>query len=311
MSLYVATSLLLILALIILVPTVSFLRRRAIARQFGALALTVSPDDVPLGGRLTLAASVVPLASLAVGELAVLVECEEYQTRGDTNRTTSESDSHVTVVYRRDLAHGRIAPPGLPDWSAEVTLPATALPSFRAPSNRVSWRAVLVVQPEGRRALRRTAPFTVRPVVEGQPAAVLSEPVTRPLLPCAGGARCEVTLTAPAEVVAGTSLDAVLEVTARADVRLPRTRVTLLWRAEGGERVDEGKPVRLDVGMGDVRLATGERRRFDVRLEVPTSPVSGNGALVRLGWWVRVDLDVPFAPERHEVSLTVLPRTAG
>jgi len=74
-------------ALVVAVPLVSTVRRRAVRRLFRQLAVSVAPERVALGGEVVVRAAVVPRAPLPVREIAVLVECEEFASESDAQRT--------------------------------------------------------------------------------------------------------------------------------------------------------------------------------------------------------------------------------
>lgn len=298
-------------AIVVGVPLVAALRRRAVRRLFAQLDLAVAPERAAPGGELTVRAAVVPRAPLPVRAIELLIECEEYASEPDHLRDTSADRSLVAIHHRAALfADGTLGPPGLPAWSTTVRLPPDALPSLRARSHRILWRAVLRVDVAGRRELQVVRRFVVRPALAPEAAATAPAapaPGRLELAPTGKTARCRVALEGPPEVTAGAPLAATLIVAAQDTVRLRGVRASLVWRTEGTARPEERTGARAVVVREELRLAAGEERRWDLRLEVPVEPVTTVGSLFRVVWVLRVELEGGVPAERHELPLVVRP----
>jgi hypothetical protein len=297
------------------VPLVAALRRRAVRRLFARLDLAVAPERAAPGGELTLRAAAVPRAPLPVRAIELLIECEQYASEPDRLRDTSADRSLVAIHHRAALfADGTLGPPGLPEWSTTARLPPDALPSLRLRSHRILWRAVLRVDVAGRRELQVVRRFVVCPALAPEAAATAPAapaPERLELAPTGKTARCRVALEGPPVLTAGAPLVATLIVAAREAVRLRGVRASLVWRTEGTARPERRTAARALVAREERRLAAGEERRWELRLEVPAEPVTTVGTLFRLGWVLRVELEGSAPSERHERPIVVRPGRGG
>lgn len=106
----------------------------------------------------------------------------------------------------------------------------------------------------------------------------------------------------------GDSFQGTATVTTKADVKLNSVEVQLLWKAHGRGSGNEGVVDRKT--PPDKELSAGRELKIPFSFTVPLdAPVSYDGEYVKISWFLRTYLDIPWAIDDEEsYPLLVLPR---
>lgn len=287
-----------------------------------------SPDPVPLGSSVTWGVVAKARKRFDLGPGRVGVRCQEYMVR--VARSGSRAYRETICEESRPFAGRHLEAGETAELRARLSVPASAVPSYRGTHNRIEWilfveaavpgicpnvkeRAQLAVlpwiaaagDPVPDQAELVLAKWLEKAVGEVEPAAAREGPLLAQLSADDG----DQSDAAPAVSVGSSrQLNLTLETTEDIDCRAIRCRVCC--RTHGRGDSDEigvaapGKPIH------EGALAAGQTVRCPVAVSIPDEgPVSYRGHHVNFGWLVQVNVDMPGWSDKHvDVPFVVTPR---
>ena len=285
------------------------------------------PRTVTLGQTLVWGGSVRARKALVLKPGRVVLRCQEHAIRWTGKRTSH----HRHTIYEQAFPVGgrSMQPDDKAEVRAEVTVPASGVPSYPGQTNRIEWTLSLEAPVEGIcRNIKETVPLAVLPIVVSAQAEAAQGMPSIPADHLAEAAR-----TVRAGGVEGKPLSAVLfladgrmaygvPAVSVGETREFRVRLEAskdincrgVWCWIGcrlhGRGADEEVAMVSDLQAYDGALRAGQPVEFPVSVRVPAAgPVSYRGRCLSFEWSIRVRMAIPMWRDRHlELPFVVTPR---
>jgi hypothetical protein len=286
-----------------------------------------APSFVALGQTFSWGATIRAKKPFLLQAGRIVVRCREHAIR----RGGKHTSHHRHTIYEKSypIAARQLGPGEAADLTAEVAVPASAIPSYPGRNNSIEWSLSLEAPVQGIcPRIKKETEFPVAPMVEPDsdtsadgnpsvPAKWLEDAAARsrmgavqdgPLSVMVWPAHGQMPHALPV-VAAGETRELNLTLQSSEDINCRGVSCWIGCRLHG-RGTDEEVGVSSDVLVHRGGLPAGQSLNVPLSVRIPpTGPVSHAGEHTSFEWIVRVSLDIPLWWDRHvEVPFVVTPR---
>ncbi|GIV84800.1 MAG: hypothetical protein KatS3mg052_1807 [Candidatus Roseilinea sp.] len=279
---------------------------QGIAASAATAHITVAPAEARLGETLTLHITLTPRRAFRAGPATLTLNGKEF---------IKLRAGHITWSHTAQVIHQALTLAETVDlvanqpqtYTAQLLLPLDAMPTFHQEEVlncklAFDWEIAFRLRLPGWPDLKEEIALHVLPQAAKRPIVVSS---SAPSLLTTDSLHLNVSRTTSAlgDVVTGeiTWLDL-------NDASRPRAlRIELGYRIVVGKWFWEKRRWEHVVGQATLSPTPGQKQRFTLRV-APESPISYDGRLYQIAWFLRAVADRPWAPDlRVELPMRILP----